>query len=100
MWQKHLVKVLVDQFKMTQLKSDACVFKNHSESMFILSYVDDLLIIGEESEVSAFIANISKVFNLKHTTHLSSGTWIHLLGRKIHRRSESVIEISMMDNFM
>eukprot|EP00971_Amphidinium_carterae_P200119 3971423-Amphidinium_carterae.5 len=23
MWQKHLVKVLVDQFKMSQLKSDA-----------------------------------------------------------------------------
>eukprot|EP00971_Amphidinium_carterae_P105425 2087618-Amphidinium_carterae.1 len=60
MWQKHFVKVLVDQFKMTQLKSDACVFKNQSESMLILSYADDLLIIGEESEVSAFITNINK----------------------------------------
>eukprot|EP00971_Amphidinium_carterae_P193986 3848922-Amphidinium_carterae.1 len=68
--------------------------------MFILSYVDDLLIIGEESEVNDFITNISKVFNLKHTTHLSSGTWIHFLDGKIHRRSESVIEISMMDSFM
>eukprot|EP00971_Amphidinium_carterae_P131285 2600380-Amphidinium_carterae.2 len=28
--------------------------------MFILSYVDGLLIIGEESEVNAFITNISK----------------------------------------
>eukprot|EP00971_Amphidinium_carterae_P148079 2934746-Amphidinium_carterae.1 len=45
---------------MSQLKSDACVFKNQPESMFILSYVDDLLIIGEESEVSDFITNVSK----------------------------------------
>eukprot|EP00971_Amphidinium_carterae_P193397 3837697-Amphidinium_carterae.1 len=59
-----------------------------------------LLIIGEESEVSDFITNSSKVFNLKHTAHLSSGTWIHFLGKKIHRRSESVIEISMMDSSM
>eukprot|EP00971_Amphidinium_carterae_P322340 6406641-Amphidinium_carterae.1 len=36
---------MVEQFKMSQLKSDACVFKNSSDSMFILSYVDDLLII-------------------------------------------------------
>eukprot|EP00971_Amphidinium_carterae_P023504 463844-Amphidinium_carterae.1 len=50
LWQKHLVKVLVDQFKMSQLMSAACVFKNQSESMFILNYVDDLLIIGVESE--------------------------------------------------
>eukprot|EP00971_Amphidinium_carterae_P045653 898400-Amphidinium_carterae.5 len=60
MWQKHLVKVLLDQFKMSQLKSDACVFKNQSETLFILSFVDDQRIIGEESEVSAFITNISK----------------------------------------
>eukprot|EP00971_Amphidinium_carterae_P290816 5774994-Amphidinium_carterae.1 len=96
MWQKHLVKVLVDQFKMSQLKP----VRNQSESVFILSYVDDILIIGEESEVSNFITNISEVFILKHTTHLASGTWIHFLGRKIHRRSDSVIEISMMDSFM
>eukprot|EP00971_Amphidinium_carterae_P220326 4373725-Amphidinium_carterae.2 len=79
LWQKHLVKVLVDQFKMSQLKSDACVFYNQSESMFFLSYVDDLLIIGEESEVNGFITNISSVFNLKHTTHqqwdLDSLSW-------------------------
>eukprot|EP00971_Amphidinium_carterae_P351318 6492049-Amphidinium_carterae.4 len=100
MWQKHLVKVLEDQFRMSQLKSDACVFKNQSESMFILSFVDDLLIIGEESEVSDFITNISKVFNLKHTTPLSSGTLIQSRGRKIYRRSYSVIEVSMMDSFM
>eukprot|EP00971_Amphidinium_carterae_P317482 6311709-Amphidinium_carterae.1 len=85
---------------MSQLKSDACVFKNSSDSMFILSYVDDLLIIGEESEVNAFLTALEKVFNLKHTTHLTNGTWIHFLGRKIHRRSDSVIEISMMESFM
>eukprot|EP00971_Amphidinium_carterae_P215228 4271614-Amphidinium_carterae.2 len=60
-WQKHLLKVLVDHFKMNQLKSDACVFKNQSDMMFILSYVDDLLIIREESEVNAFITKISNV---------------------------------------
>eukprot|EP00971_Amphidinium_carterae_P223685 4438370-Amphidinium_carterae.2 len=100
LWQTHLVRVMVDQFKMSQLKSDACVFKNTSDSMFILSYVDDLLIIGEESEINAFMIALEKVFNLKHTTHLTSGTWIHFPGRNIHRRSESVIEISMMEGFM
>eukprot|EP00971_Amphidinium_carterae_P129067 2556720-Amphidinium_carterae.1 len=70
-----------NQFKMSQLKSDACVFKS-IWTMFIPSYVDHLLIIGQESEVNAFITNISKVFNIKHTTHLSSGTWIHFLGSK------------------
>eukprot|EP00971_Amphidinium_carterae_P073365 1450854-Amphidinium_carterae.1 len=91
---------MVDQFKMSQLKSDACVFKNTSDSMFMPSYVDDLLIIGEEPEVNAFITALEKVFNLKHTTHLTSGTRIHFLGRKIHRRLDSVIKISMMESFM
>eukprot|EP00971_Amphidinium_carterae_P118583 2349425-Amphidinium_carterae.1 len=63
---------MVDQFKMSQLKSDACVFQNSSDSMFTLSYVDDLLIIGEESDVNAFLQALEKVFNLKHTTHLTS----------------------------
>eukprot|EP00971_Amphidinium_carterae_P256085 5084521-Amphidinium_carterae.1 len=36
------------------------VFKNTSDSMFILSYVDDLLILGEESEVNAFITALEK----------------------------------------
>eukprot|EP00971_Amphidinium_carterae_P095090 1881406-Amphidinium_carterae.5 len=84
---------------MSQSKSDACVFKNQSEAMFILNYVDDLLFIGKEPEENAFITNISKVLNLKHTTHLPSGTYIHFLGRKIHKGSESVIEISMMESF-
>eukprot|EP00971_Amphidinium_carterae_P123825 2452478-Amphidinium_carterae.1 len=35
---------------MSQLNPYARVFKHQSESMFILSCVDDLLIIGEESE--------------------------------------------------
>eukprot|EP00971_Amphidinium_carterae_P349845 6491257-Amphidinium_carterae.1 len=65
--------------------------------MFILSNMDDLLIIGEESAVSDFITNISKVFNLKHTTHPQAH---YSSVRKIHRRSKSAIEISMMDNFL
>eukprot|EP00971_Amphidinium_carterae_P204861 4065674-Amphidinium_carterae.1 len=73
MWQKHLVKVLVDQFKRSQLKSDACVFNNQSVTMSVLNYVDGLLIIGEESVVNAFITNISKVFKFKHTTHITNG---------------------------
>eukprot|EP00971_Amphidinium_carterae_P258364 5128116-Amphidinium_carterae.2 len=43
--------------------------------------------------------NIGRVFNLKHTTHLSSATWICFHRRKIYRRSESVMENAMMESF-
>eukprot|EP00971_Amphidinium_carterae_P023981 473221-Amphidinium_carterae.1 len=64
---------------------DSLTTDSKSQTLVTLSYVDDLLIIGEESEVSAFITNISKLFILKHSTHRRSGTWTYFLGRKIHR---------------
>eukprot|EP00971_Amphidinium_carterae_P120922 2395299-Amphidinium_carterae.1 len=53
--------------------------------MFMLSCVEDLLVIGEESEVNGFIASISKVFNLKQTAHLNNGTWICFLAEDLEK---------------
>eukprot|EP00971_Amphidinium_carterae_P301893 5997737-Amphidinium_carterae.1 len=38
-------------------------------------------------------------FDLKHTSFLVEGSWIQFIGRRLYRRSQSVIEISMLKSF-
>eukprot|EP00971_Amphidinium_carterae_P266100 5278628-Amphidinium_carterae.3 len=81
-----------------QLKSDSCMFKNQSSSMFII-FVDDILVTGDQSEVNDFLSQLKKKFDLKHSSFLVEGSWIQVIGRKLHRRSQSVTKISMMESF-
>eukprot|EP00971_Amphidinium_carterae_P051591 1015544-Amphidinium_carterae.1 len=57
-WQEHLSAIL-QKLGFTRLKSDACVFINKQSSIYLMPYVDDLLVVGDN-----YYNKILKAYNM------------------------------------
>eukprot|EP00971_Amphidinium_carterae_P202986 4028064-Amphidinium_carterae.1 len=44
-WQEHLTTIL-KEMGFSRLKSDACIFGNVKTNVYLMAYVDDLLVVG------------------------------------------------------
>eukprot|EP00971_Amphidinium_carterae_P188217 3736000-Amphidinium_carterae.1 len=44
-WQEHLSAIL-KEMGCNRLKSDACIFGNVKTNVYLMAYVDDLLVVG------------------------------------------------------
>ena len=64
LWQQHLASKLEE--------ADPCIFMG--EKLLVMTYVDDLLIVGEQQEQESFITKLSAHFPLKHKTRLDAKT--------------------------
>ena len=63
LWQQHLANKL-EELGLRKNKADPCIFMG--EKLLVMTYVDDLLIVGEQQEQESFIAKLSAHFPLKH----------------------------------
>eukprot|EP00971_Amphidinium_carterae_P099100 1959642-Amphidinium_carterae.1 len=51
-----------------KLKSEACVFGNVKTSIYIMSYVDDLLVVGNPKTVKTFLVQLDSPLEFKAKT--------------------------------
>eukprot|EP00971_Amphidinium_carterae_P263862 5235072-Amphidinium_carterae.1 len=65
-WQEHLSAIL-QMLGFTRLKSDACVFANQQSSVYLMAYVDDLLVVGDNVATQQFLQQFQPHLELKHT---------------------------------
>ena len=85
-WQDHIADVLT-ALGLTRLKTESNVYRNKAGTAYIMVYVDDLLFIGEQSEINILFDKIMKQVLLRPTGELTTGNTITFLGRNItHKR--------------
>ena len=56
LWQQHLASKL-EELGPRKNKADPCIFMG--EKLLVMTYVDDLLIVGEQQEQESFITKLS-----------------------------------------
>ena len=96
LWQQHLGATLA-QLHLEQLKSDRCVWVG--QHFAILCYVDDLIIIGEQSTSNNFIKQLSSIFDLKHVSIFSTTQPLIFLGKKLVKHNDNSISISLSKEY-
>ena len=58
------------------------------EKLLVMTYVDDLLIVGEKQEQESFLAKLSAQFPLKHQTKLDAKTPLTFLGKLVEYNAQ------------
>eukprot|EP00971_Amphidinium_carterae_P237176 4707491-Amphidinium_carterae.1 len=53
-WQEHLSTIL-KEMGCSRLKGDACIFGNVKTNVYLMAYVDDLLVVGNPMTVKPFL---------------------------------------------
>eukprot|EP00971_Amphidinium_carterae_P011383 224201-Amphidinium_carterae.1 len=54
-------------------------------------YVDDLLLIGPDSEIQRFLKTLAEVLQLKHVTKIQSDTPLIFLGRQLEYYNNCIV---------
>ena len=97
LWQQHLASKL-EELGLRKNKADPCIFMG--EKLLVMTYVDDLLIVGEQQEQESFITKLSAYFLLKHKTKLDAKTPLIFLGKTLeHKASEHSINLHLPSSY-
>ena len=98
-WQTHFASVLRD-LGFVRMQSDANVYVHHNNQVYILAYVDDLLLIGPASNVASVLVSLHEQFLLKATGSLDEDqSKAAFLGRNLVRHGDS-ISFHCVDNYV
>ena len=97
-WQDFLVDVL-KQLGLTRLVSEPNVYRNEQQTVFVMVYVDDLLLLGEQSEVNKIFESIQQKVLLRPTGELTYGKTISFLGRNLTNRGDH-IDITLAPDYI
>eukprot|EP00971_Amphidinium_carterae_P041174 808496-Amphidinium_carterae.1 len=76
-----------------RLKSDACIFANKQSSIYLMAYVDDLLVVGDTVATQQFLQQFQQHLELKHTTQLKRSTSLEFLGKTIELQDDGSIQL-------
>ena len=85
------------------MKSDPNLYYSASHKVYILCYVDDLMIFGDKKAVPEVVESLQKELLLRVTGELSEGQEATFLGRRMRRTSISVemfMETSYIDRIL
>ena len=102
LWQQRLAATLASQ-GFRRLKSDPTLCYSASRKLYILCYVDDLMIFGDKKSVADVVESLQKELLLCATGELSKGREATFLGRRMRRTSTSVemfMETSYIDRIL
>ena len=97
-WQDFLADVL-KQLGLTRLVSEPNVYRNEQQTVFVMVYVDDLLFLGEQSEVNKIFEAIQQKVLLRPTGELTYGKTISFLGRNLTNRGDH-IDITLAPDYV
>ena len=87
-WTRHLSGLLGKLFGLKPCPTEPCLFTGYfkNKRVFVLSYVDDLLLAGASTEdLYEMVELLRKELKLKVTADLAKDGKIHFLGREILR---------------
>jgi hypothetical protein len=84
-WNKKLTIFLKEE-SLNQLKTDQCIFKNNTNSLFTAIHVDDGIIIGEnERQIKEILAKLENQFQITKITSPKV-----YLGMEIERKTDGI----------
>ena len=89
LWQDHFATVM-SRLGFRRCKSDSNLYCHKSRSLYVLAYVDDLLIVGDAELKKEFIDALSKELLVKITGELKPNTEHSFLGRKLRHNGDSI----------
>ena len=89
LWQDHYASVM-ERLGFRRCKSDSNLYCHKSRSLYVLAYVDDLLIVGDAKLKKEFIEALSKELLVKITGELRPNTEHSFLGRKLRHNGDSI----------
>ena len=98
LWQEHYASVM-KSLGFRRCKSDPNLYCHSSRQLYVLAYVDDLLIAGDSDKAEEFIEALNKELLVKVTARLNSGTEASFLGRRLRHNGDS-IDLFMPRNYI
>ena len=102
LWQQHLASTL-ESTGFQRMKSDPNLYFHAKRKIYLLCYVDDLMLFGEQKAVADMVVDLHKELLLHMTGELSEGQEATFLGRCMRRTSTSVhmfMETSYVDRIL
>ena len=99
-WNKHVTDVLTTKLGFRQCLTDACLFIHDTKKIYLLLYVDDLLLLTETQEHSDwFFTELGSQVLLKHTGTLDANKTVKFLGRQLTHRGDNIL-VRPLHNFI
>ena len=92
-WQVHIAHILTVTLELVRCTTESNVYRLKGCKVYIVIYVDDLLLIGAQSIIDTLFSRMQKEALLRHASDLNVGTTLHFLGRNI---SHNILEESGM----
>ena len=89
MWQEHYASVM-KSLGFRRCKSDPNLYCHSSKQLYVLAYVDDLLIAGDSEKAQEFIEALNKELLVRVTANLDAGTEASFLGRRLRHNGDSI----------
>ena len=97
-WQDYFATSMSDLgFK--RLLSEANVYANSTNDVYIMVYVDDIMVIGDPTKVNKIFEKIQEKMLLKHIGYLDPGEKHYFLGRQIHNEG-NYFDIKLDDDYI
>eukprot|EP00438_Fugacium_kawagutii_P003018 Skav203149 [mRNA] locus=scaffold626:61922:63415:+ [translate_table: standard] len=93
LWQTHFANTMAS-LGFHRCKTDPNLYCHSSKELYVLCYVDDLLVCGNPDRIKAFTEQLSKEVLLKVEGELKPQTTVNFLGRTLKHNGDS-IDITM-----
>ena len=93
LWQTHFAKTMIS-LGFHHCKTDLNLYCHSSKELYVLCYVDDLLVCGNPERIKVFTEQLSKEVLLKVEGELKPQTTVNFLGRTLRHNGDS-IDITM-----
>eukprot|EP00971_Amphidinium_carterae_P228285 4528161-Amphidinium_carterae.4 len=88
---------ILQQLGFTRLKSDACVFANNQSTIYIIMYVDDLLVVGDNATTQPCLQQFQQHLEFKRTSRITTTTTttpLEFIGKTIQLQDDGTIHLS------
>ena len=99
LWQEHFAEVMTSKHGFRRCKSDPNLYCDESGKLYVLAYVDDLLVVGTDETRKEFMSRLSEEVLLKGTGQLVPGTEHTFLGRRLRHNGDS-IDVCMSQTYI
>ena len=97
--QEGNVRTTFQELGFKRLLSEANVYANTTNDVYIMVYVDDIMVIGDPTKVNKILEKIQEKVLLKHTAYLDPGEKHYFLGRQIHNEG-NYFDIKLDDDYI
>ena len=99
LWQEHFAEVMTTKLGFRRCKSDPNLYRHESGRLYVLAYVDDLLVVGTDEMRKSFMSQLSEEVLLKETGQLVPGSEHTFLGRRLRHNGDS-IDVCMSQKYI